>query len=195
MGRKNVQQERRLQILKGLNRCLLKKPYRETTIKDIAAETGINHGMLHYYYRDKEDILLNFVEYILDKYKQAFVGWIESQDFSGSSEKAVGRAILIYLNEKITLNKNLSKVFIALWEVSLTNRKVKKEIKRVYQEWIAIMADYLPAQKDDKTRMNVALAIVAFLEGMAMFSVVLNLNKEETRELLMTFQDRILESL
>ncbi len=112
MGRKSIQQERRLQILKGLNRCLLKKPYRETTIKDIAAETGINHGMLHYYYRDKEDILLNFVEYILGKYKQEFLTWIEKQDFSGLSEKDILGELFRYLNEKITLNINLSKVMM-----------------------------------------------------------------------------------
>ena len=68
MGRKNIQQERRLQIIKALNRCLLKKPYRDTTIKDIALEAGVNHGMLHYYFKDKEEILLNFVDYILNKH-------------------------------------------------------------------------------------------------------------------------------
>lgn len=195
MGRKSIQLERRLQILKGLNRCLLKKPYRETTIKDIAAETGINHGMLHYYYRDKEDILLNFVEYILDKYKRGFLNWIEKQDFKHLSEKEIIREILKYLNEKITLNKNLSKVFIALWEISLTNRRVKKQIKKVYQEWIAITAEYLPHMTNDKSRMELAIALTAFAEGMAMFSVILNLKKEETLKVLLTFQERILESL
>ncbi|MBU3917362.1 TetR/AcrR family transcriptional regulator [bacterium] len=195
MGRKSIQQERRLQILKGLNRCLLKKPYRETTIKDIAAETGINHGMLHYYYHDKEDILLNFVEYILDKYKQEFLAWTKRQSFLGFSEKEIIRELFKYINEKITLNKSLSKVFIALWEISLNNQRVKKKIKKLYQEWINIIADYLPQQKDEKTKMDLALAVVAFFEGMAMFSSVLSLKKEDARIILLTFQEKILEVL
>ena len=195
MGRKSIQQERRLQILKGLNRCLLKKPYRETTIKDIAAETGINHGMLHYYYRDKEDILLNFVEYILDKYKLGFLSWIEKQDFKQLQEKEIIQEVLKYINKKISLNKNLSKVFIALWEISLTHRRVKKQIKKVYQEWIAITAEYLPNITSDQSRLNLAIALTAFSEGMAMFSVILNLKREETLEVLLSFQERILASL
>jgi len=69
MGRKPIREQRRRQILEALYRCLLRKPYRETTMKDIGAEAGINHAMLHYYFRSKEDILLCFIENVYDRYR------------------------------------------------------------------------------------------------------------------------------
>jgi len=62
VGRKSIKEQRRREILDALYRCLLKKPYTETSIKEIGAEAGINYAMLHYYFRSKEDILLNFIE-------------------------------------------------------------------------------------------------------------------------------------
>ena len=42
MGRKPIREQRRREILDALYRCLLRKPYWETSIKDIGSEAGIN---------------------------------------------------------------------------------------------------------------------------------------------------------
>ena len=194
MGRKNIQQERRQQILNALYKCLLKKTYRDTTIKDIALEAGINHGMLHYYFRNKEEILLSFVDYTLEKYKADFFKWRDRQDFTGEDPKAIMRRFFSYTNEQVTLNKNLSKVFIVIWELSLTNGEVKKRLKKLYTEWVEAALETMGRSKEDALH-STMLSAVAYLEGMAMFSVVLNLTKKETRNHLETFQEAMVSSL
>ncbi len=195
MGRKNIQLKRRQQIVKALYRCLLKKSYKDTTIKDIATEADINHGMLHYYFKEKEEILLSFVDYILNKYKNDFLQWRDENDFSKASQKEIMERFLEYVNEKITLNKNLSKVFISLWEISLNNRKVKSRIKNLYNEWIDMACETLQTPADDMETRQIILSIVAYLEGMAMFSVMLNLDKQENRQILQGFEKRLVKSL
>ena len=192
MGRKNIQIQRRLQIIEALNRCLLKKSYRETTIKDIAGEAGINHGMLHYYFKDKEEILLNFIDHVLNRQKSRFYKWYSTQDFSGRSQQEMMEALLEYISEKITMNRNLAKIFIIFWELSLNNRRVKSKLKRVYQEWIDVSIESIesPQGKMDK---KVAFSLVAYLEGMALFSILFNLKKSENREMLKEFQQVFLK--
>jgi len=36
------------------------KPFDQTFIKDIAQAAGVNHGLLHYYFKSKEDILIHY---------------------------------------------------------------------------------------------------------------------------------------
>ena len=79
MGRKIMKEERREQILEALYRCLLKKPFKETSIKDIAREAGVNHGVLHYYFSDKEEILLKFLDHLIERYKSDYLRWMADQ--------------------------------------------------------------------------------------------------------------------
>ena len=195
MGRRNIQEQRRLEIIKALNRCLLKKPYKDTTIKDIAAEAGINHGMLHYYFKQKEEILLAFVDYTLDKYKNGFLEWRNQHTAEEENPKKKLEAYFQYVNEKITLNRNLSKVFMSLWEISLNNRKVKSKIKKVYQEWIDLCCEPIKDRYPADDVRDIMYSVVAYLEGMAAFSVIFNLKRDEHKLILQKFQQGILNGL
>jgi AcrR family transcriptional regulator len=48
---------RKQQILEATFRCLSKKGYSRTTIRDIAAEAGLSLGTLYLYFRNKEEIV------------------------------------------------------------------------------------------------------------------------------------------
>ena len=105
MTRKSVQDERRQQILEALHRCLLVKPFDQTSIKDIATEAGLNHGMLHYYFKSKEDILLNYIEYIIDMYKTIFRDWLETNRKTSVSKETLLLSCFDFMYHRLTLNK------------------------------------------------------------------------------------------
>lgn len=44
-------------ILNAARRCLSEKGYAGTTIAEIAAEAGVSRGLLHYYFKSKEELL------------------------------------------------------------------------------------------------------------------------------------------
>jgi TetR/AcrR family transcriptional repressor of bet genes len=49
--------QRRQQILEAARRCLARNGYQSTTISEVAAETGVSRGLLHYHFKNKEELL------------------------------------------------------------------------------------------------------------------------------------------
>lgn len=56
--------KRRIDIIESVCRILHHKPYHAITIRDIAAEIGLSYGMVHYYFKDKNALLLETVKYL-----------------------------------------------------------------------------------------------------------------------------------
>lgn len=194
MARKNVQEERKLQILKALDSCLLKKSFEKTSIKDIASVAGVNHGVLHYYFTGKEDILLNYIAYVMNNYQvQARVLFATMGHDKYTKEQFIEEAFK-FVNNRITLNRNLSRIFVEIWEISLYNKKVKAKLRETYLGWIdevtSIVSDYF----DDKIfARNMSIALVAFWEGMAMFSTIFPSDTVNIEVILKGFQEKIME--
>jgi AcrR family transcriptional regulator len=196
MARKNVQKERKLQILKALDSCLLKKSFEKTSIKDIASVAGVNHGVLHYYFTGKEDILLNYIAYVMNNYQvQARVLFTTMSHDKYTKEQYIEEAFK-FVNNRITLNRNLSRIFVEIWEISLYNKKVKAKLQETYLSWIdevtSIASDYF----DDKIfARNMSIAMVAFWEGMALLSTVFPPDSMNIEAVLKGFQEKTLEIL
>lgn len=196
MARKSVQEEKRIRILEALNACLQEKSFDQTSIKDIARAAGVNHGLLHYYFKSKEDILINYIDYVILHYKGLFAAWLGDRDLNGVDEKQVVEWVFAFMNERITLNRYLSRVFIEIWEIALYRPAVKEKLQRAYREWIAVLAGILdPVIKDRAAANRISTAIVAFLEGMSLFSIMFDPDEMDLSEVLTGFQKRILQIL
>lgn len=59
---------RREQVVAGLMECLKTKPFQDLTVKDIAKAAGLSHGLIHYYFESKEEILLELVRVSMQDY-------------------------------------------------------------------------------------------------------------------------------
>lgn len=55
---------RRSQLTKAAYKVVSRKGYYNFTIKDIAKEAGLSAGLVHYYFKDKQDLLLNLLKEI-----------------------------------------------------------------------------------------------------------------------------------
>jgi len=175
MGRKVMKEERREQILEALYRCLLKKPFKETSIKDIAREAGVNHGVLHYYFSDKEEILLKFLDHLIERYKSDYLRWMAARAPAGTPGGEVLDEMFSFAVKKITLNRKLSALFVEIWEISLYNKKIRSKLQRVYREWIEVLNLSLTEMiGDEKKARPLSVAIIAFLEGISLFAVILD---------------------
>ncbi len=196
MGRKNAQEEKRTRILEALHVCLTEKPFDQTSIKDIAREAGVNHGLLHYYFQSKEDILLHYIDHVIGRYKAMFEQWLTEKQAGGITGKDLAAAVFDLMNDRITLDRQLSVVFIEIWEIAVYNPAVRERLRQAYREWMAALAFILRgATADPAAAKQVSMAIVAFLEGMSMFSVILDPDDTDIREVLAGFQERIIEML
>ncbi len=182
--------------MEALYRCLLDKPFSVTTIKDIGREAGLNPPMLHYYFESKEDVLLNLVDHIYGEHRARFDRHLRKARAEGLDPMELMRSVFGFLNEDLTLDKKLQKVFFEIWEVALHNREVNARVKMVYSEWAERLAELMRQAGGDREDIaDLALAAVAFQEGVGIFSVFFGFKKDYTRSLLLGFQERILETL
>jgi AcrR family transcriptional regulator len=194
MARKRIQEERRLQILKALDTCLQEKSFEKTSIKDIARIAGVNHGVLHYYFSSKEDILLNYIDYVIDDYRAQVKELLDSKDILHLGKRELLEEIFGFVNDRITLNKGLSRIFVEIWEIALYHDAVRSKLREAYIRWIDELVANLSRHIDDKQfAMQVSIAMVAFWEGMALFSTIFEPGALDIREVLKGFQLRILD--
>ncbi len=194
MPHANGQEEKRKQILQALDQCLQEKPFDQTSIKDISRTAGVNHGLLHYYFKNKDDILINYIDYTIDQYRSMFEVWSSEINKDAIDEKMFLKAFFSFMNERITLNRSLSKVFIEIWEIAAYNPAAKKKLQRVYREWTSVLTDILSrAIKDKKAAQRISMAVVAFHEGVSLFSVLLESGDFDLEEVLAVFQNNVIE--
>ncbi|HNQ85356.1 MAG TPA: TetR/AcrR family transcriptional regulator [Deltaproteobacteria bacterium] len=196
MARKKVQEERKRQILKALDECLQEKSFEKTSIKDIARVAGVNHGVLHYYFTGKEDILLNYIDYVIADYQGQAREWLGSKDLSTYTKTGFIDEVFGFINNRITLNRGLSRIFVEIWEISLYNGEVRAKLREAYLRWIDEMGSMISGYIDDKDfARNMSIAMVAFWEGMALFSTIFPSGSLGIEEVIRRFQQRIIEIL
>jgi AcrR family transcriptional regulator len=196
MSRKNGQEEKRIQILQALDQCLQEKPFDQTSIKDIAKTAGVNHGLLHYYFKGKEDILINYIDYIIEHYLSMFEGWYSEKSLEGVDEKKLMKEFFEFMNERITLNQSLSKVFIEIWEIAAYNPKVKSKLQRAYTQWTDVLTGILKRTiKNKKTARQISMAVVAFHEGVSLLSILMESKDVDLKKVLAVFQKTIIDML
>lgn len=196
MARKKVQEERKLQILGALDACLQEKSFEKTSIKDIARVAGVNHGVLHYYFTSKDEILLKYIDYVIEDYGSQAQDWFGKLDLARFTKKVFIEELFGFINNRITLNKNLSRIFVEIWEISLYNADVRDKLQEAYLRWIEEIGSMISRYVEDKTfARNVSIAMVAFWEGMALFSTIFPQGSLGIDEVLKGFQQRIIEIL
>lgn len=196
MPSKKDPEEKKIQILEALNQCLQEKPFDKTSIKDIARTAGVNHGLLHYYFKNKEDILTQYIEYVIDHYKKMFTSWLGEKQNHNIGDRELIEDFFEFMNSRITLNKKLSKVFIEIWKIAAYNDNIRAILQQAYQEWISALSEMLnTVTNDPAAAWKTSAATVAFLEGMALFSIILTPDTFDFDQVLIGFQKKIIDSL
>lgn len=189
-------QEKKIRILDALNQCLQEKPFDKTSIKDIARVAGVNHGLLHYYFKNKNDLLVQYIEYVVDHHKTLFNEWRVSEEARNLCGKELIKGFFGFMESRITLDKKLSKVFIEIWEIAVYHPDIKSILEQAYRDWIDILSEMLnTVVKNPVSARQISTGTVAFLEGMALFSIILTPDTPDFNQVLTGFQEKIIESL
>ena len=189
-----IQEKRRRQIMDALTRCLLKKPFNQTSIKDIAAAAKINHGMLHYYYKSKEDILFNYIEFVIDHYKTIFEEWMVSKAPDFKDPEDMLRACIDFAYHRITSNRDLSKIFLEFQALAIYNPKIKKKLRQAYTEWIETVQIIIAKTcREEASVPHISAGLVAFSEGISLLSLILDKDDVEIEGLFKVFKEQFIQ--
>ncbi len=173
MSRKVVTEERREDIIKGLYKCLTKKSFHETTIKDIAAETPCSYGIIHYHFKNKDEILLGLIDYLLEYHYGKYVEMVKGQSSELSSPEKVN-GMLGYIADNITRNRELNTVFIKIVSIALGSDVIRKKIQEMYVNWFRMLESTHFSGEDKTASLHASMSLIALHEGLSLFSVILD---------------------
>lgn len=82
---------KRAYLIEQATRCLAEKGYARVSLRDIARESGVSLGILHYYFASKEDLLLA----VISGYKERFLRELEQELLSAPLEGWMDRLLAV----------------------------------------------------------------------------------------------------
>jgi AcrR family transcriptional regulator len=183
MGRKPVRNERRKQILEAVHTCLLEKSFHKTSIKDIAQKAGLNHGALHYYFKSKEDLLLEYIEYTKKKFDKIFYERFKTDFEKSAADLQTFQNKMHWTLNEIAFNQELAHIYTEIWAHALYNEKIMNKLKDMYRAWreqvILEVNNFVDSRKEAK---RISSTIMALWEGMSLMAIFFD-KKDLTAEI------------
>lgn len=69
--------DRNIEIMKVAEQLFLEKGYSATTIREIAEKANVSLGLIHYYYKSKKKLALNYIDYLFSNIKNVVSYYID----------------------------------------------------------------------------------------------------------------------
>jgi AcrR family transcriptional regulator len=157
---------RRSQLTKAAYKVVSRKGYYNFTIRDIAREAGLSAGLVHYYFKDKQDLLLNLLKEINTNIKTYLNRELVKTD-------SCRQKLMAYMDQAFGLvekEKEYFYVLIDFWTQVNHNARMRQANIKLFQsyrdECAAILAE--GAEKGEFFDMDVryyASIIVSLIQG------------------------------
>ena len=173
MGRKKSEgksPERRAEIVGALYKCILKSGYQNTSVRDIAAEAGIQVGALYYYFENKDEILYSVADYVFAKYKGNFLRLSGDQP-DKSPEDMLEKGLRFFFID-VAGDRSLVIVFQELLILSRHDKKLRTSLAKLYKQYRKEVAEFLSAclgssKPQDSDIQDMAAFLVSASEGVS----------------------------
>jgi len=164
LGRKSNADERRKQILQALYDCLTEKGHERVTIKKIAQRAGLPHGVIHYYFSDKDEIIAELIKNLQAAYYNQWDNLLSA--ISNDSRKIP--AAIDFLAESMVLDPGLNRVLYNLVQMGFERKPVRDALKQAYRIYRQQLADLFFRKNAAGEQHVSATALLAMIEGLAL---------------------------
>jgi AcrR family transcriptional regulator len=121
--------ETRERILEAARRVLAEEGIDRFTTRRVAQIAGVSHGMCHYHFKDKRELVLALIE-------NARRDWIAPlEDLVGTPTPALQRSssVIAWMAEPATIE--VMRVHLALFWFALRDEAVRAKLAREYEGW------------------------------------------------------------
>lgn len=117
-------------ILHAARRCLSEKGYAAATVAEIATEAGVSRGLLHYYFKSKEELLAQVVRVGTD----AYVELLESMFARGESADDLARELVVLTRTIIESDPTFVNLSMDCWTLAQESPLVARELEDLYRQ-------------------------------------------------------------
>jgi AcrR family transcriptional regulator len=115
-------QEKSDRILKASLSLLAKKGYENTTINDIADAASVSRGLLHYYFKDKEDLVSQALTFGFGSMWEASIGSLAR----ARTAEELADGMIDVLKKNMQQNPDFSALLFEMWVSSRRSDKIRK---------------------------------------------------------------------
>lgn len=163
--KKNAEKYHR--ILEAACKVFAEMGFHQSTISLIAKEAGVADGTIYLYFKNKDDILVQFYEY---KTKQVFDRFRESVDQADTAVEKLRNLIWTHLNE-FQKDPNMAMVYQAeVYQQRRLARDSIKEMSKMYRDIITELIER--GQEEGSMRRNLYIGLVKRLVNGAVDEVI-----------------------
>ena len=157
--------EKKKEIIMALCRCMTRSPYQEISIYDIAKEAGINHGLLYYYFKNKDEILLETIQVSgID-----WISWMkdccrdlpEKQKDPDMLFKCLRNAIIPFgLQECNNSDEPSLLIWLSLYSSAISNEAVREKLRKLHQDYQVFLVELLSRYLDTSCDLQVVAGLI-----------------------------------
>ncbi|MFH2219792.1 MAG: TetR/AcrR family transcriptional regulator [Pseudomonadota bacterium] len=132
-------------ILEAAVKVFAEQGFFQSTISQIAKEAGVADGTIYLYFKNKDDILIQFFAY---KAKQVFDKFREEVDKADNTADRLRNLIQRHL-EEFQRDRNMAVVYQA--ETHQSNRMMEDQIKEMSKMYLDIISDIIEQGQEEGT--------------------------------------------
>lgn len=160
MGRKSLKTIRRKEILQSFSRVFATEGYSGATIQAVADEAGLSPGLLHHHFENKQEMLYELFDQLLERFNQAF------QEQEKENYK---KPLDIYLSSALALNDRsditLARCWVGVLAEALKDPYLKARLVRTLDREILKIQSISGGMFDTKD----ASSFIAYILGSLVF--------------------------
>mgnify|MGYP006106018687 CR=1 FL=1 len=160
---------RLLSILDSARDIFMEDGYNSLTMRKVATKANISIGNLNYYYRTKEDLLRDLLDYFITPYLEEFDR--ARQQAGESPEKQIKAVLKFWLEDLGTPETTV--FFPECWALSNHNSFVAELMDNLYSKAREPLNELIPQINPTLTQKEseqLALYMCASMEGLTMFA-------------------------
>ncbi|MFT7460528.1 MAG: AcrR family transcriptional regulator [Planctomycetota bacterium] len=160
---------RLLSILEAATDIFMEQGYNSLTMRKVATQAGISIGNLNYYYRTKEDLLRDLLDFVINPYLDAFD---QAREQAGESPTRQMEAVLTFWIDDLATPET-TVFFPECWALANHNPFVSTLLDDMYIKARQSLNDLIPqinptlTEKESET---IALYMCASMEGLTIFA-------------------------
>jgi AcrR family transcriptional regulator len=160
MGRKSIASERRDQIIWALYDCLSEKGHEKVTIKVIAGQAKLAPGVIHYYFKSKDEIVSMLAEAIIEKYGDILDFRLSE---AGFNEQPID--ILIDFLVDIILDHPLNHAFYNMVQMTFEREQLKTVMQTMLDSYRNKLSEAIIKSGANRDNPLLGAALLAVTEG------------------------------
>lgn len=168
--------DKRHEIIKKTAYLIHNKGYEQTSLKDIMATCEIGKGQFYHYFKSKEDLGLQVLDYVFEKWKTKLFDGILLSTLSPNDKIKQMYEWVTTIQNKTDLTNGCFFGNLGI-EMSPHNELFRIKLKDIFDRWISHVASVLEAfdptqQMRKESALETATSIVAVLEGGIMMTKI-----------------------